>query len=76
MGSGSTTPTSRGSPGFAAPRGYRVQRAKELDHALEQAFQEDGGPALIDVVTSPAPLPMPEPPEWANVPALNRQGRD
>lgn len=62
--------------GLCGARGYRVQRAKELDHALEQAFQEDGGPALIDVVTSPAPLPMPEPPEWAKVPALNRQGRD
>lgn len=41
-------------------KGFRVERHQELDHVLEQAFAADG-PALVDVVTSPVPVPSPKP---------------
>lgn len=50
-------------------KGYRIERPRELDHVLKQAFESEG-PTLVDVVTSAAPMPAPRPPEWAKVPAL------
>ena len=41
-------------------KGFRVERSRELDHVLEQAFATDG-PALVDVVTSASPIPAPKP---------------
>lgn len=62
-------------PGFdrvaelCGAKGFRVERPKELDHVLEQAFATDG-PALVDVVTSAVPIPAPRPRAQARVPLL------
>lgn len=50
-------------------RGLRIERSRELDHVLQQAFERDG-PTLVDVVTSPAALPVPRPARDAKVPAF------
>lgn len=41
-------------------KGFRVERQRELDHVLGQAFAVDG-PVLVDVVTSAAAVPAPKP---------------
>lgn len=48
-------------------RGLRIERPRELDHVLKQAF-EGPGPTLVDVVASPVPLPAPRPLDRARVP--------